>query len=100
MALRGKYEQSHVAVKVIQWLGCMFVLSIPAMGSIFWFEQPLSVGALKWVQFIQTVEEKGSSLLLTPLFIFNLAEPDNFTIYSKPYSSTVLYTSSKHKKSL
>ena len=63
MALRGKYEQSHVAVKVIQWLGCMFVLSIPAMGSIFWFEQPLSVGALKWVQFIQTV----ALFLLPPL---------------------------------
>ena len=63
MALRGKYEQSHVAVKVIQWLGCMFVLSIPAMGSIFLFEQPLSLGALKWVQFIQT----ASLFLLPPL---------------------------------
>ena len=63
MALRGKYEQSHVAVKVIQWLGCIFLLSIPAMGSIFLFPQPLSVNALKWVQLIQTV----SIFLLPPL---------------------------------
>ncbi len=63
MALRGKFEQSHVVIKIIQWLGCMFVLSIPAMGSIFLFEQPLSVGALKWVQFIQT----AALFLLPPL---------------------------------
>ena len=54
MALRGKYEQLHTAVKIIQWLGCIFLLSIPAMGSIFLFPQPLAVGALKWVQLIQT----------------------------------------------
>ena len=55
MVLRGKYEQSHVAVRFILWLGCIFLLSIPAMGSIFLFPQPLSVGSLKWIQFIQTV---------------------------------------------
>ena len=54
MALRGKYEQSHVMVKVFQWLGCIFLLSIPAMGSIALFPQPLSVNELKWVQLIQT----------------------------------------------
>ena len=63
MALKGKYEQSHVAVKILQWLGCIIVLSIVAAGSMFLFEQPLSVGALKWVQFFQS----ASMFLLPPL---------------------------------
>ena len=63
MALRGKYEQSHFVVKIIQWLGCIFLLSIPAMGSIFMFPQPLSVGALKLIQLLQTV----AIFLLPPL---------------------------------
>ncbi len=63
MALKGKYEQSHVVVKVIQWLACILLLSIPAMGSIFLFKQPLSVGALKWVQLFQT----AAVFLLPPL---------------------------------
>ena len=63
MALKGKYEQSHVAVKVIQWLGCMLLFSILAMGSLLVMEQPLSVSALKWVQFIQT----AAIFLLPPL---------------------------------
>ena len=63
MALLGKYEQSRVAVKVIQWLGCIFLLSIPAMGSIFLFSVPLSINALKWTQLIQTV----AIFLLPPL---------------------------------
>ncbi len=63
MALKGKYEQSHVVVKVIQWLACILLLSIPAMGSIFLFKQPLSVGALKWIQLIQT----AAVFLLPPL---------------------------------
>ncbi len=63
MALKGKYEQTHWAIKVIQWLGCIFLLSILAMGSIFLFKQPLSVNALKWVQFIQTT----AIFLLPPL---------------------------------
>ena len=64
MALRGKYEQSHVMVKVFQWLGCIFLLSIPAMGSIALFPQPLSVNELKWVQLIQT-----AALFLLPPFL-------------------------------
>ena len=64
MALRGKYEQSHVMVKVFQWLGCVFLLSIPAMGSIALFPQPLSVNELKWVQLIQT-----AALFLLPPFL-------------------------------
>ena len=63
MALKGKYEQSHVAMKVIQWLGCVLVCSMVAAGSMFLFEQPLSVSALKWVQFFQST----AMFLLPPL---------------------------------
>ena len=63
MALQGKYQQTHVTVKFIQWMGCILLLSIPAMGSILLFEQPLSVTALKWVQLIQTT----AIFLLPPL---------------------------------
>ena len=72
MALRGKYEQSHMAVKVIQWLGCICLLSIPAMGSIFFLPQPLTVGALKWVQLIQT----AAVFLLPPLCVAYLWAPE------------------------
>ena len=65
MALKGKYEQSHVAVKVIQWIGCILVCSMIAAGSIFFFEQPLSVTALKWVQFFQST----AMFLLPPLCV-------------------------------
>jgi membrane protease YdiL (CAAX protease family) len=63
MALKGKYEQAHVAVKVIQWLGCIFVLSMIAVGSVFCFEQPMSVSSLKWVQLFQSM----ALFLLPPL---------------------------------
>ena len=63
MALLGKYEQSHVVVKVIQWLGCILFLNILAAGSIFFFEQPLSVSSLKWIQFFQS----AAMFLLPPL---------------------------------
>ena len=63
MKLKGKYEQSHVAVKVIQWIGCILVCSMIAAGSMFFFEQPLSVTALKWVQFFQST----AMFLLPPL---------------------------------
>jgi membrane protease YdiL (CAAX protease family) len=63
MALKGKYEQAHVAVKVIQWLGCILLLSIPAAGSVFCFEQPMSVSSLKWVQLFQS----AAMFLLPPL---------------------------------
>lgn len=63
MALKGKYEQSHWAVKVIQWLGCILVLSILAAGTMFFFEQPLSVNAMKWIQFFQST----AMFLLPPL---------------------------------
>ena len=63
MKLKGKYEQSHVAVKVIQWIGCILVCSMIAAGSVLFFEQPLSVTALKWVQFFQST----AMFLLPPL---------------------------------
>ena len=63
MALRGHFQHSHMVVKVLQWLGCICLLSIPAISSIVFFPQPLSVGALKWIQFIQTV----ALFLLPPL---------------------------------
>ena len=63
MELLGKYEQSHVAVKVIQWLGCILFLNILAAGNIFLFEQPLSVSSLKWIQFFQS----AAMFLLPPL---------------------------------
>jgi membrane protease YdiL (CAAX protease family) len=63
MALKGKYEQAHVAVKVIQWLGCILLLSILAVGSVFCFEQPMSVSSLKWVQLFQSM----ALFLLPPL---------------------------------
>ena len=63
MALRGKYEQSHLMVKILQWLGCILVFSILAAGCIFFFEKPLSVNALKWIQFTQS----AAMFLLPPL---------------------------------
>lgn len=63
MALKGKYEQSHWAIKVLQWVGSVLLLSMFAAGSIFFFEQPLSINALKWVQFIQFT----AMFLLPPL---------------------------------
>ena len=63
MALKGKYEQAHVAVKVIQWLGCIFVLSMIAAGSMFCFEKPMSIGSFKWVQLFQSM----AMFLLPPL---------------------------------
>ena len=65
MALKGKYEHAHWAVKVIQWLGCIFLLSIVAGISIFLFEQPLSIEALKWIQFVQ----QTALFLLPPLCV-------------------------------
>lgn len=54
MSLIGKYEQSHGVIKCIQWMMCVLLFSIPAMGCIILFPQPLSIGSLKWIQFLQT----------------------------------------------
>ena len=63
MALKGKYKQSHLAVKIIQWLGCILLLNVFAAGCIFLFEQPLSISSLKWIQFFQS----AAMFLLPPL---------------------------------
>ena len=63
MSLRGKYEQSHWAIKVIQWLGCIFLFTMVAMVTMFLFEQPLSVTSLKWIQLFQS----AAMFLLPPL---------------------------------
>ena len=63
MALKGKYEQSHIVVKVFQWLGCILLLCIPAMGSLTVFSGLASVEAIKWSQLIQT----SAVFLLPPL---------------------------------
>ncbi len=63
MALLGKYKQSSLALKVIQWLGCIFLLSIPVMGCVLLFPQPLSVASLKWIQLLQA----SAMFLLPPL---------------------------------
>lgn len=72
MALKGKYQQTNGWVKCIQWLGCTFLLSIPAMGSIVLFPQPLTIISLKWIQLIQT----SSLLLLPPLIMAYLWSPE------------------------
>lgn len=64
MALKGKFEEKHIVVKIMQWLVCIFLLSIPAMGSLFLFSQPLTISALKWVQFLQS-----SAMFLLPPFV-------------------------------
>ena len=57
MALRGKYEQSTTAIKVVQFLGCMFLFFILSVGIVFLFPSVISqdVVALKWMQLIQMV---------------------------------------------
>lgn len=63
MALKGKFEQSHIVTKLILWLMCMFLLLIPVVIALTQFSQPLSVDALKWVQLLQTM----ALFLLPPL---------------------------------
>lgn len=63
MSYLGKYKQSSLAVKVIQWLGCIFLLSIPVMGCVLLFPQPLSIASLKWIQLLQA----SAMFLLPPL---------------------------------
>ena len=63
MSIKGKFANSHWAVKLIQWLGCVFLLSMLAAGSMFVFEKPLSVTSLKWIQLFQS----SAMFLLPPL---------------------------------
>lgn len=63
MGLRGKFEQTHTFTKIIQWIACVCLFSIPAMGCIILFPQPLSIASLKWIQLLQT----ATIFLLPPL---------------------------------
>ena len=63
MGLRGKFEQTHTFTKIIQWVACVCLFSIPAMGCIILFPQPLSIASLKWIQLLQT----AAIFLLPPL---------------------------------
>lgn len=63
MGLRGKFEQTHTFTKIIQWIACVCLFCIPAMGCIILFPQPLSIASLKWIQLLQT----AAIFLLPPL---------------------------------
>lgn len=63
MGLKGKFEQTHTLTKIIQWIACVCLFSIPAMGCIILFPQPLSIASLKWIQLLQT----AAIFLLPPL---------------------------------
>lgn len=62
--MKGKYQDSSVGIKVIQWLGVMALLTVVAMG--VWLIVPCnhnSTAALKWFQLVLTV----GTFLLPPL---------------------------------
>ena len=63
MTLKGKFEHSHGIIKIVQWIVCILLFTMPAMISVVAFPQPLSVTSLKWIQFLQTT----SIFLLPPL---------------------------------
>lgn len=63
MALKGKFEQTHVFIKGIQWIGCMMLFTMLAMVGIMFFSQPYTVETFKWIQFLQT-----AAMLLLPPF--------------------------------
>lgn len=53
---KGKYQDSYVWMKVMQWLGVLALLTVVAMAG--WMVVPCdhqSTEALKWFQFVQTV---------------------------------------------
>lgn len=72
MALKGKLAASHNFVKAIQWLGCIFILAVPAMASVALFSAPFTVASLKWMQLIQT----AAIFLLPPLCMAYLWSPE------------------------
>ena len=63
MALKGKYAHANTLIKILQWLGCMFLFSIIAGGCMFIFPQPFSLSSLKWIQLFQA----AAMFLLPPL---------------------------------
>lgn len=65
MNLRGKYTDSSVFVKAIQWLLCMVLLTMAAFSIWMMFPDKTSVASLKWFQFLQTV----ATFLLPPFLM-------------------------------
>ena len=62
--MKGKYQNSSVWVKLLQWLGVTALLTIVAM--VLWTlttTDQHSIAALKWLQFVQTM----ATFLLPPL---------------------------------
>ena len=90
MGLRGKYEPSHGLIKCIQWMGCIVLLFIPAMGCALLLPNPLSINSLKWIQFLQT----ASLFLLPPLCMAYLwsSKPVQWLGMRCTSSRTILYS--------
>ena len=65
MTLRGKFEHSHIVVKIILWLGCTLLFTTLALLTISFFNNPSAINTLKWIQMIQST----SMFLLPPLLM-------------------------------
>lgn len=65
MTLRGKYTDSPVLGKAIQWLCCMVLLTMAAFALWILMPDKTSVESLKWFQFIQTT----ATFLLPPFLM-------------------------------
>lgn len=65
MALRGKYTDSSVLLKSIQWLCCMALFTMAAFAVWMLMPDKTSVESLKWFQFMQTT----ATFLLPPFLM-------------------------------
>ena len=91
MALRGKMENSHVIVKIMVWLGLIFVMFSLTVLVIALVTQgnPLSdINTLKWIQLLQTI----SLFLLPSLILAYLCAkaPWNWLLLDKKVDWTIL----------
>ncbi len=65
MTLRGKYKDSSVLVKSIQWLCCMALFTMAAFAVWMLVPDKTSVESLKWFQLLQTT----ATFLLPPFLM-------------------------------
>lgn len=65
MVLRGKYTDSSVLLKSIQWLACMALFTMVAFALWILMPDKTSVESLKWFQFLQTT----ATFLLPPFLM-------------------------------
>ena len=65
MTLRGKYTDSSVLLKSIQWLVCMALFTMVAFALWMLMPDKTSVESLKWFQFLQTT----ATFLLPPFLM-------------------------------